>query len=64
MNHKLRPSEEFKKNPKRLTTTEQKQTAKKLDLLKENPFHPSLRTKKVRGLDDVFEMSVDNAKIM
>jgi hypothetical protein len=26
MNHKLRPSEEFKKSLKRLTTTEQKQT--------------------------------------
>jgi addiction module RelE/StbE family toxin len=59
MNHKLRPSEEFKKSLKRLTTTEQKQTAKKLELLKENPFHPSLRTKKVRGLDGVFEMSVN-----
>jgi mRNA-degrading endonuclease RelE of RelBE toxin-antitoxin system len=59
MNHKLRPSEEFKKSLKRLTTTEQKQTAPKLELLKGNPFHPSLRTKKVRGLDGVFEMSVN-----
>jgi addiction module RelE/StbE family toxin len=59
MKHKLRPSEEFKKNLKRLTATEQKQTAKKLELLKENPLHPSLRTKKVRGLDGVFEMSVN-----
>jgi addiction module RelE/StbE family toxin len=59
MNYKLRPSEEFKKSLKRLTATEQKQTAKKLELLKENPFHPSLRTKKVRGLDSVFEMSVN-----
>jgi addiction module RelE/StbE family toxin len=59
MNHKLRPSEEFKKSLKQLTTTEQKQTAKKLELLKENPFHPSLRTKKVRGIDGVFEMSVN-----
>ena len=42
-----------------MTAIEQKQIAKKLNLLKQNPFHPSLRTKKVRGLDGVFEMSVN-----
>lgn len=31
----------------------------KLKLLAQNPFHPSLRTKKVQGLDKVFEMSVN-----
>jgi mRNA-degrading endonuclease YafQ of YafQ-DinJ toxin-antitoxin module len=42
-----------------MTVVEQKQIANKLNLLKQNPFHPSLRTKKIRGLDDVFEMSVN-----
>ena len=42
-----------------MTAQEQKQIAGKLGLLKQNPFHPSLRTKKVRGLDGVFEMSVN-----
>ena len=42
-----------------MTAQEQKQIAKKLKLLKKNPFHPSLRTKKVRGLDGMFEMSVN-----
>jgi len=31
----------------------------KLKLLIQNPFYPSLRTKKVRRLDKVFEMSVN-----
>ena len=44
---------------KKLSAAEQKQTANKLKLLMQNPFYPSLRTKKVQGLDSVFEMSVD-----
>lgn len=31
----------------------------KLKLLVQDPFYPSLRTKKVQGLVDVFEMSVN-----
>ncbi len=31
---------------------------KKLELLMENPRHPSLRTKKIRGQDRIFEASV------
>ena len=44
---------------KKLSAAEQKQTANKLKLLMQNPFYPSLRTKKVQGLDNVFEMSVN-----
>jgi mRNA-degrading endonuclease YafQ of YafQ-DinJ toxin-antitoxin module len=33
--------------------------AKKLELLMGNPFHPSLRTKKVQGFDGLFECSVN-----
>jgi mRNA-degrading endonuclease YafQ of YafQ-DinJ toxin-antitoxin module len=40
----------------------QKQTDRKLALLLQNPFHPSLRTKKVKGevlgLRDVYEGSI------
>ena len=57
--HKLKPSDEFKKGLKKLSSKEQKQTAAKLELFRENPFHPSLRTKKVKGLKGVFEMSVN-----
>ena len=44
---------------KRLSPKEQKAVASKLKILMENPFYPSLRTKKVQGLDNVFEMSVN-----
>ena len=57
--YKLKYTKEFKKNLKLLTKQEQKMVVNKLKLLVQNPFYPSLRTKKVQGLDDVFEMSVN-----
>lgn len=44
---------------KKLSPPEQKAVVQKLKILAGNPFHPSLRTKKVQGLDNVFEMSVN-----
>ena len=38
------------KDLKRLSAAEQKQTANKLKLLMQNPFYPSLRTKRDRDL--------------
>ena len=50
---------------KKLSAAEQKQTANKLKLLMQNPFYPLFRTKKVQGLDNVFEMSVNmNIRIL
>lgn len=57
--YKLKYTKEFEKNLKSLTKQEQKLVANKLKLFVQNPFHPSLRTKKVQGLDNVFEMSVN-----
>lgn len=57
--YKLKYTKEFEKDLKRLSRAEQLLTAKKLKLLAENPFYPSLRTKKVQGFNDVFEMSVN-----
>ena len=57
--YKLKYTKEFEKNLKSLTTQEQKLILNKLKLLVQNPFYPSLRTKKVQGLDNVFEMSVN-----
>lgn len=57
--YKLKFTKEFEKGLKRLTAAEQAKTAKKLKLLMQDPFYPSLRTKKVQGLDGVFEMSVN-----
>ena len=57
--YKLKYTKEFEKNLKELSSTEQKAVASKLKLLVQNPFYPSLRTKKVQGIDNVFEMSVN-----
>ena len=57
--YKLKYTKEFEKNLKLLTSQEQKLVANKLKLFIQNPFYPSLRTKKVQGLDNVFEMSVN-----
>ena len=57
--YKLKYTRQFEKDLKRLSQSEQRAVAAKLRLLVQNPFYPSLRTKKVQGLDDVFEMSVN-----
>ncbi len=57
--YKLKYTKEFEKNLKSLTKQEQKLVMNKLKLLIQNPFYPSLRTKKVQGLDNIFEMSVN-----
>lgn len=59
MKYKLKPSKSFEKNLKKLTPIEQNQVAKKLTFLMENPFHPSLRTKKIQGFNGLFECSVN-----
>ena len=57
--YKLKYTKTFEKDLKRLSPPEQKVVAQKLKLLVKNPFYPSLRTKKVQGIDNVFEMSVN-----
>lgn len=57
--YKLKYTREFEKNLKSLTTSEQKLVANKLKLFIQNPFYPSLRTKKVQGIEGVFEMSIN-----
>ena len=49
----------FQKRYKALTEQEKKQLMKKLELLAENPTHPSLRTKKIQGTDKLYECSVN-----
>ena len=49
----------FEKSLKRLTSIEQKQVAEKLKILQTNPRHPSLRTKKIKGFEGLFECSVN-----
>jgi len=54
-------TERFKKSYKKLSDEEQKTLQKKLDLMSLNPHHPSLRTKKVQGTDNIFECSINMA---
>ena len=49
----------FQKHFKTLNSQEKNQIIKKLKLLSENPTHPSLRTKRIEGTDDLFESSVN-----
>ena len=65
MKCKTKPTTTLEKNLKRLMAKEQKIAAKTLMLMMENPFHPSLRTKKVKGFQDLFECSVNmNIRIL
>lgn len=57
--YKLKYAKTFEKDLKKLSVPEQKAVAQKLKLLMQDPFYPSLRTKKVQGLDNIFEMSVN-----
>lgn len=57
--YNLDPTKEFAKSLKKFSNNEQRIVATKLNLLKQNPHHPSLRTKKIQGLKDVFECSVN-----
>ena len=57
--YKLKFTKSFEKNLKKLSPKEQKAVAQKLQMLIQNPFYPSLRTKKVQGIENIFEMSVN-----
>lgn len=52
-------TDRFQKHYKDLTDTEKKQLRTKLTILSENPLHPSLRTKRIQGTEDLFECSVN-----
>lgn len=63
--YKLKFTKTFEKSLKKLSPKEQKAVAQKLQLLIQNPFYPSLRTKKVQGIENIFEMSVNmNIRIL
>ena len=52
-------TDRFQKHYRALTESEKKQLQNKLRLLAENPMHPSLRTKRIQGTNDLFECSVN-----
>lgn len=59
MSFKLTYSKGFKKSYKKLSIREKEACKNKLSLLMENPGHPSLRTKKIKGIDGIWESSVN-----
>ncbi len=52
-------SDRFQKNYRKLSEAERKQVQDKVRILAENPMHPSLRTKKIKGSNALFECSVN-----
>ncbi len=59
MSYKLTYSKAFKKHYKKLSDIKKKQTKKKLEFFIKNPTHPSLRTKKIQGVNGIWESSVN-----
>ena len=59
MKYRIVFTKNFEKSLKKLTPIEQKTVAIKLKRLQINPTHPSLRTKKIQGFNDLFECSVN-----
>ena len=52
-------SDLFLESVNRLPVEVKKALKKKLDLLADNPKHPSLRTKKIKGSEGIFEASIN-----
>ena len=49
----------FQKHYKNLSDNEKKRFKNKLAVFADNPLHPSLRTKRIQGTDNLFEFSVN-----
>ena len=57
--YKITYTERFKKSFKRLNKQEQIQFQNKMELFINNVLHPSLRTKKIKGIDNFYESSIN-----
>ena len=58
MAYRFTYTDRFQKHYKNLSSQDKKQLMKKLELLANDPAHPSLRTKRIKGTDKLFECSV------
>ena len=52
-------SKRFQKHYRKLTADEKKLIRVKVERLAENPMHPSLRSKHIKGTENLFECSVN-----
>ena len=59
MAYRFTYTKRFQKHYAALHENEKKQIKSKLVLLAENPLHPSLRTKRIQGINGLFECSVN-----
>jgi len=59
LNYQFVYSKNFKKHYAKLNAVERKQIGNKLTLLSTNPSHPSLRTKRIQGTDNLYESSAN-----
>ena len=59
MAYRITYTKRFEKHYKKMTPVEKKQIKSKVGILAENPLHPSLRTKRIQGMDKLFECSVN-----
>ena len=59
MIYQLTYTDRFVNHYKKLNTIEQKQIKEKIVVLSQNPMHPSLRSKKIQGIDDLFDINMD-----
>ena len=56
---KITYSNRFQKHYKKLSAQEKNLFKQKLGLFVKNPWHPSLRVKRIQGTEDLFEFSVN-----
>jgi len=56
---KLFPSKEFVKCVKKLFSSKQQQVKSKLKLMQVDIYRPSLRTKKIKSVEGLFESSIN-----
>jgi len=59
---KITYTKRFEKHYKKLDLKDKKLVRQKVEILVKDPYHPSLRTKHIKGENDLFELSV-NMKI-
>lgn len=52
-------SDRFKNNYSKLNEEIKKKVKTKLNLMSKNPMHPSLRTKRIQGTENIFEASIN-----
>ena len=57
--YKITYTDKFRKQYSKFQEKEKRQIKNKIKLLVQNPMYPSLRTKRIKGITDLFETSVN-----